>query len=307
MNHPMGRPPFPPPPGFNPGDDFTIPEADVSFVKRKWLDIPYATISPAEKLDIYLPEEGEGPFPVILNIHGGAFAIGDKRDTQFLPFLMGLERGYAVVGVNYRLSGEAIFPAGLQDVKAAVRWIRTNAQNYRLDGKRIAAVGGSAGGWYTSMLALTDSVKKFDDPTLGNANVPCNVQAAVVWYGPTDYLKMDEQLDESGFGPGGHNDVDSPESRFLGQKITEIPDKVKEANPITYIHENMPPMLIQHGRLDHVVPVQQSIIFVQTMVKYIRHDCYDFDILEKAEHGDPLFETKENFNRVLSFLDSHLK
>ncbi len=101
-----------------------MPDADVSHISRKWLDVPYATTSPAQRLDIYLPERGEGPFPVILFIHGGAFMMGDKRDFQISSFLGGLERGYAVVGINYRLSGEAVFPAGLQDVKAAVRWLR---------------------------------------------------------------------------------------------------------------------------------------------------------------------------------------
>ncbi len=79
-------------------------EADVRFIKRKELDIPYANDSAAQKLDIYWPDEGEGPFPFIFSIHGGAFRMGDKRDTQINPMLQGLARGYAVVGVNYRLS-----------------------------------------------------------------------------------------------------------------------------------------------------------------------------------------------------------
>ena len=91
-------------------DGFQRPPADVSHISRKWLDIRYAHTSPAQQLDIYLPEIGDGPFPVLLSIHGGAFAIGDKRDPQALPFLGSLSRGYAVVSINYRLSGEAIFP-----------------------------------------------------------------------------------------------------------------------------------------------------------------------------------------------------
>jgi acetyl esterase/lipase len=289
------------------GAFFPIPKADVSHIQRKWLDLPYALVSPAQKLDLYLPDHGEGPFSVVFHIHGGAFAIGDKRDFPVTSYFHGLNRGYAVVSVNYRLSGEAIFPAGLQDLKAALRWLRANQSTYHLDGNRVAACGGSAGGNYAAMLCLTANVPELDDLNLGNPHVPCDVQAAVDMFGPTDFLKMDEQLAESGLGPCDHNDVDSPESRYMGAKITEIPLKVQLANPMTYIHKDMPPILIQHGRKDHLVPVQQSIIFVEKLKKYVSPDRFEFDILENADHGDPLFETQENMMRVFSFLDKHLK
>lgn len=291
---------FVPPPGFQ------IPIADVSHIQRKWLDIPYANLSPTQKLDIYLPDEGDGPFPVILHIHGGGFEIGDKRDIHILSFFKALTRDYAVVSVNYRLSGEATFPAGLQDIKASIRWLRANSKTYHLDGDRIAAWGGSAGGNYAAMVSLTDRVTEFDNPSLGNMEYPCNVQAAVDMFGPTDFLKMDAQLEENGFGPGDHGEADSPESKYLGAKITDVPLKVELANPMTYIHEHMPPLLIQHGRLDPMVPVQQSMIFVEKLKKYVNHDRFEFDIIEGAGHADPLFETDENMNRVFAFLGKHL-
>jgi acetyl esterase/lipase len=284
-----------------------IPQADVSFLQRKWLDLPYATLTSTQKLDIYIPDEGDGPFPVILHIHGGGFAIGDKRDIHVLTYLKGLKRGYAVVSVNFRLSGEAIFPAGLQDIKAAIRWLRANGEQYHLESGRIAACGGSSGGNYAAMVLLTDHVTEFDDLSLGNPQYPCNVQAAVDWFGPTDFLKMDEQLDENGFGPADHGEADSPESRYLGGKLADVPLKVELANPITYIHEHMPPLLIQHGHLDTMVPVQQSMMFVDKLEKYVSPDRFEFDIIEGAGHGDPLFETDENMERVFSFLDRHLK
>jgi acetyl esterase/lipase len=291
------------------GDEppFHTPSADVSHICRKWLDLPYASLSPSQKLDIYLPDEGDGPFPVILFIHGGGFAIGDKREIHVLTFLKGLERGYAVVGVNYRLSDEATFPAGLQDIKAAIRWLRANSGQYHLDGDRIAACGGSSGGNYAAMVCLTGRVTELDDLSLGNPEYPCNVQAAVDWFGPTDFLKMDEQLAESGFGPSDHSEADSPESRYLGEKLSKVPLKVELAIPMTYVHERMPPILIQHGRLDTMVPVQQSMIFVEKLEKYVSHNLFEFDIIEGAGHGDPLFETDENMERVFSFLDRHLK
>jgi acetyl esterase/lipase len=291
----------PPPPNFD------VPLADVSHFSRKWLDLPYASFSPAQKLDIYLPKTGDGPFPVIMHIHGGGFEIGDKRDVHILPYLRALERDYAVVSVNYRLSGEAIFPAGIQDVKAAIRWLRANSQQYHLDGDRIAACGGSSGGNYAAMICLTDRVTELDDLGLGNPEIPCNVQAAVDWFGPTDFLTMDAQLEENGFGPGDHAEIDSPESKYLGAKIGDVPLKVELANPMTYIHEQMPPILIQHGRLDDLVPLQQSMMFVDKLEKYVSPDRFEFDIIEGAGHADPLFETDENMDRVFSFLDKHLK
>jgi acetyl esterase/lipase len=310
---PPGRPPFPPPPpgrGFpGPMGDagFQIPEADVSYIHRKWLDLAYADRSPAQKLDLYLPDEGDGPFPVILHLHGGAFAIGDKRDIHVLAYLKGLDRGYAVASINYRLSGEAIFPAGLQDIKAAIRWLRANAGRFHLDPNRFAACGGSAGGNYAAMVALTAKVPAFDDPSLGNPEFPCHVQAAVDWFGPTDFLAMDEQLAESGLGPGDHSEAHSPESRYLGAKITEVHDRVRQANPMTYIHKEMPPILIQHGRQDHLVPFQQSVILAEAIRRLVGPERVEFEILENADHGDPLFETDENINRMLAFLDKHLR
>ena len=94
---------------------------------RKLFDVPYANVSQSQKLDIYWPEDGVGPFPVIVAIHGGAFKFGDKDDNQLVPMLEGLARGYVVVSINYRMSGEAIFPALVQDVFAAIRWVRPSS------------------------------------------------------------------------------------------------------------------------------------------------------------------------------------
>jgi acetyl esterase/lipase len=293
---------------FEPVDEskIRIPEADVSHIQRKWLDVAYASTSQAQKLDLYVPDMGDGPFPVIVHIHGGGFAMGDKRDIHVMPLLRGLDHGYALASVNYRLSGEAVFPAGLQDVKAAIRWLRANSEQYHLDGERIAAWGGSSGGNCAAMVCLTANVAELEDLSLGNAAYPCHVQAAVDWFGPTDFLKMDEQLAESGLGLPDHSQADSPESRYLGAKITDIPDTVQRANPMTYIHADMPPLLIQHGRLDAMVPVQQSTLFVQKLEQTVGPDRFEFEILENAGHGDPLFESEENLERVFRFIDRHL-
>lgn len=286
------------------------PPADTSHIKRKFLNIPYAEVSTTQKLDIYLPDEGEGPFPVIVAIHGGAFMGCDKADLQVLPMLEGLRRGYAVVSINYRMSGEAKFPVLVQDAKASVRWVRAHAAQFKFDPGQIAAWGGSAGGYLSTMLGISAGIPELEDLALGNPEQPCNVQAVVAWYAPVNFLKMDEHLSASGLLalPGfRHNEANSPESLLLGQQITEIPEKVKEANPETYIRPGAPPLLLQHGTKDPVVPVQQSIEFAEKLRQVLGEDTVILELLEGAEHADVRFETPENVSRVLDFLDSHLK
>jgi acetyl esterase/lipase len=284
------------------------PMADTRRIRRKWLDIAYADRSPSQKLDIYLPDEGDGPFPVIVSLHGGAFMGCDKADLQILPMLKGLKRGYAVVGVNYRLSGEAIFPALVQDVKAAVRWIRAHAAKYKLDGSWIAAWGSSAGGYLALMLGTSAGIPELDDLSLGNVEQPENVQAVVAWFAPVDFLVMDEQLAAAGLPlPEGqtHNGANSPESLVLGAKITEIPERVRAANPATYIRAGAPPFLLQHGTRDPLVPAQQSVNLAARLRAVLGPERVTFELIEGAEHADRRFETTENVTRVLDFLDQH--
>lgn len=284
------------------------PKANTDQIKRKWLDVAYATASPAQKLDIYLPEEGNGPFPVILSIHGGAFKGGDKADGQLSPMLEGLKRGYAVVSINYRLSGEAIFPAQIYDLKAAVRWIRANAKSYQLNPEKIAAWGGSAGGTLSALIGTSGNVKELEDLSMGNPTQPSRVLAVVDWFGPTDFLKMDEQLKASGVkNPQMHSIPDSPESELIGKNLADAPELVIKVNPETYITPDDPPFFIQHGKIDHLVPYQQSENLASKLAPVIGRDKVTFEILENNDHGGPGFTTEQNINKVFVFLDQYLK
>lgn len=283
-------------------------KANTGNIKRKWLNIPYATDSKAQMLDIYIPDEGDGPFPVILSIHGGAFKSGDKADFQVNSMLDGLRRGYAVVSVNYRLSGEAIFPAQIYDIKAAVRWIRANAKLYKLNPIKIAAWGGSAGGHLSSLLGTSGGVKDLEDNMTGNANQTSRVVAVVDWFGPTDFIKMDEQLKESKVNnPQTHSIPDSPESELIGKNITDAPDLVMRANPETYITSDDPPFFIEHGLLDHLVPYQQSVNFARKLESVIGKQNVTIELLPETDHGGPNYETKENLDKVFEFLDKRMK
>jgi acetyl esterase/lipase len=303
---------FPSPGKGNPspmGPEFVPPKIDRNKYKRKWLDVPYASLSPAQQMDIYLPEEGDGPFPVILAVHGGAFAFGCKGEVISEPLLEGIYHGYAVADINYRLSGEAIFPAQIYDCKAAVRFLRADAARFHLDGSRIAAWGPSAGGHLVAMLGTSAGVQALEDLEMGNPHESCAVQAVVDWCGPSeDFIRMDIEFQESGLGVADHSEEFSPESLLLGQKITEIPERVKFASPMTYITAAIPPFLIQHGAIDQVVPVQQSINFAAALSKKAGIEKVILDVLPGVHHhGDPAFETKSNLARVFQFLDEHLK
>lgn len=275
--------------------------------QRTWTDLAYATSSPAQKLDIHVPDSGAGPFPVIVHIHGGAFMSGDKADRQVTPVLAAIERGYAVVSINYRLSGEALFPAQIHDVKAAIRWIRANAAQYGLDPTRIAAWGGSAGGHLAALAGTSGGIASLEDPSLGNPEQSSGVQAVVDWFGPIDFLQMDPQFRASGIGRPDHSAATSPESRLLGGALADVPDRVAAANPATYITADDPPFLVQHGTRDPLVPTQQSARFAAALQEVLGADRVTLELLDGAGHGGAAFSTPRNLSTVLDFLDRALR
>jgi acetyl esterase/lipase len=275
--------------------------------QRSWTDLAYATVSPAQKLDVHVPASGSGPFPVIVQIHGGAFLGGDKADGQLTPVLSALVRGYAVVAINYRLSGEALFPAQAHDVKAAIRWVRANATRYALDPTRIAVWGNSAGGHLAALAGTSGGVAALEDPGLGNPDQSSRVQAVVDWYGPIDFLQMDPQFRARGIGRPDHSAATSPESRLLGGALGDVTDRAAAANPETYITADDPPFLIQHGTADPLVPTQQSVRLAAALTRVLGPDRVTLGLLDGAGHGGPAFATPGNLAMVLDFLDRALR
>jgi acetyl esterase/lipase len=214
---------------------------------RQFLDLAYVTNAhPRQRLDLYLPKEGTH-LPLIINVHGGAFMMGDKAEMVHLEYLA---QGYAVTSINYRLSGDAPFPAQIEDCKAAVRWLRAHAAQYGLDPDRFAAWGASAGGHLVAMLGTTGGVKAFEVGE--NLGVSSRVQAVVDYFGPTDFLQMDAHRLPDGMR---HDPADS---RLVGGAIQEKKDEVARANPTTYVTKDAPPFLIVHGDRDPLVPHHQS-------------------------------------------------
>jgi acetyl esterase/lipase len=309
---------------YGPAAAHALPVADTTHIKSKLLNLPYRDHSPFQCLDLYYPDTGKPPFPLILAIHGGAWMMCDKADVQLVPMLQALQRGYAVASLNYRLSWEAKFPAQIQDIKAAIRFLRGRAQTLNLDPQRFAAWGGSAGAHLSALAGLTGALESIApegrslapeldtalaflaDPDQEYSDISSAIKAVVAWYGPTNFLMMDEYLASNDLGPRDHGDSDSPESRLLGSTIALVPELVRLANPETYVSPFAPPFFLQHGKADSIVPYQHSVSLAGKLRALCGSGQVHLELLEEARHADPAFETPENVGKVLDFFDSVL-
>ena len=222
---------------------------------REITNLPYAaTDNPRQKLDLFLPAKAaQERVPVIVYIHGGAWRQGDKRGGRRLltPFVS--SGRYAGVSVSYRLSQEATWPAQIHDCKAAIRWIRGNAGKYRLDPDKIAVWGTSAGGHLVAMLGVSSGVAPLEGSLGEYAKQSSRVTCVANFFGPSDLLSMDDFPSDI-----IHNAPDSPESQLVGGPIQELPEKSRNASPLTHVTMDDAPFLHVHGTLDPLVPFDQA-------------------------------------------------
>ena len=204
-----------------------------------------------------------------------------------------VQQGFAVAALNYRLSGEALYPAGAQDVKAAVRWLRANAAQYGLDPDKFAAWGQSAGGWMANMLGVTgDQATIFDDDSLGNPDQSDAVQAVVSWYGPVDFATMDQQAADVTACAGQsqvHGTADSPESQWLGEAV-DSSDQTASTDLTSYLPtaSAVPAFSLAHGDADCNVPAGQSQQLKDALDA--AGATSTLTILPGAGHADPAFD-----------------
>ena len=231
-------------------------------------------------LDLYLPRGAAPPLPVIVWLHAGGWRSGDRKHAPDLSRHFAMQ-GFAMASIDYRLSGEATFPAQLRDVKAAIRWLRANAERHGIDGQRIGLWGASAGGHLATLAALTPDQEFGHEESGGNEHrhVPTDVQAVVTAYAPMDFLQMDAQRDEtlvavddpSAFvlPPGARTaDARSYESLLIGAPIHDRPDLARAASPLSHVAAGAPPFLIVHGRSDRAVPAQQSVMLYDALARW---------------------------------------
>ncbi len=259
-------------------------------------------VTPQRRLvmDIYW-RNTDTPAPLMIWIHGGGFRQGTHNGS--VPALHLLDRGYAVASITYRLSGEAIFPEPMKDVKAAVRWLRAHAHHYNFDPERFSAWGGSAGGYFAHMLALTGHTDVFDDGD--HLDVSGAIQAACSWCGPTDLSRRME------FPPGVTplHDYNAPESiisRFLGGMVKEIPEQARRSNPVTYVRSDVAPVLFLHGEVDNAVSVKQSQLLYEAMIN--AGATAEIETFPTLTHT--FYQNDEQYeyvlNRTADFLDAQL-
>lgn len=265
--------------------------------------VAYASGSPAQVCDIYQPE-GTDQVPVIVLVHGGGFSFGDQGMDIIRPVIKaGLANGYAVVSVDYRKSSDAVFPAALADVKAAVRFVRANAEEYGFDPDHIAVWGESAGAYLSLMTALTPDVAELNGDVTDNAGVSSGVTALVSFYAPVEFYTMYEEAGKP------ESAAESFESKFLGQDITGDKDATYATYWETY-KDQIPTDLkawIQAGDSDQRVPCTQSSNFAQRLAEYLGEENVEHDLIPGADHEDAAFYTDENLSAVFSWLDECLK
>ena len=236
-------------------------------------------------LDLYLPAKPvRRPAPVIVFLHGGGWSGGTRATgPDFARYFA--QDGFAMVSIEYRLTPAVTFPANVEDVRSAVRWLKANAAAQRLDPDRICLWGTSAGGHLAAVAGLAPS-GTFEGAD--NLNQTSAVRCVLDAYGPTRFDRMDAQTEQEraslqapvvtiNVGGGGrgsagggrgavpHDDPASPESRLLGAAVQAVPDRVREASPMTYVGKNAPPFLIMHGLADSSVPHGQSVLLYEAL------------------------------------------
>lgn len=286
------------------GDSAGSPDADYPAVV-------YASNSGAQVMDIYLPENATGADPVIVVVHGGGFAFGSQTMEIIQPIIdAGKANGYVVASVDYRKSSEATFPGALSDVKAAVRYLKVNAEEYGINPDQIVIWGESAGAYLSLMTALTPEVEALNGDVTDNLEQTSSVNALVDFYGPVEFYTMDDEYASMGVEDSSFSTDSSFESAYVGQAIGE--DEAYTYTTWWGTYKDQLPgnyalaAWIQVGDSDSSVPYTQSEHFAAGLTEVIGEENVQFSIIEGAEHEDDLFYTGENLAQVFAFLDDAL-
>lgn len=262
--------------------------------ERKVTEIAYVS-NPhfRQRLDLYIPAEPKGP--LLVWIHGGGWTGGTKDNP---PGLALLGKGVTVASLEYRFSQDAIFPAQIEDCKAAIRWLRAHAADYGYNPKQIAAWGASAGGHLVALLGVTGQTRDFD---IGeNLDQSSAVQCVIDWFGPADFPAYDPAL------PNKMVQRENPDSliaKLLGGTVMQKMDLAKKASPVTYVSKDAAPMLIMQGTDDPLVPLAQS----QELYDKLKAAGADvkIEVIQGAGHGGGQFTTPERLKLMSEFLAAH--
>jgi acetyl esterase/lipase len=257
-------------------------------------DVEYSNPGDAHlKLDLSRPKEIEGLAPAVVCIHGGGWTAGNRAGWNGLCRQLA-ERGYIAVTITYRFAPQHPFPAAVNDAKAAVRWLRANAERLKIDPDRIGAMGDSAGGHLSQFLAVTGDVRSFDRDG-DNLDQSSRIQCEVNYYGPNDMTRM----------YGMQSGVDKVVSQFVGGNLAQARHAHIMASPISWVTPEAAPTLIIHGTKDDVVPFDQAI--------WMRERLHAADVpvelltIEGAGHGFGGNDALRANEATLAFFDKYLK
>ena len=256
-------------------------------------DVPFTTASGAElRIDIVQPAMGDGPFPAVLVIHGGAWHEGGREENHRFLFELA-RRGYVAASPQYRFCPRETFPAQLLDVKAAVRFLRSNAKSLKVNPDRIGALGFSAGAHLALLLGLTGPADGFDGAE--SKGVPsARVEAVVDFYGPADLSARD-------FSDTAKSFV----ACLTGAPAAEKPELAAKASPVTYVGSGDAPILAFYGAQDDLVPPTQAFALMEKLSRAGVPGRFEFVL--GAAHGYAGESWERAWKEALDFLDANLK
>ena len=257
-------------------------------------EVEYSAVGGKQTMDIVRPREASNtPRPAVLLVHGGGFRGGTKEGYISLAVKLA-ERGYVAATANYRLAPRNQFPAAVQDVKAAVRFLRANATRYNLDSTQIGALGGSAGGHLVLMLGLTAGVEEFEGSG-PNRDQSSAVQCVVDEYGPTDFTQSYSKS------------VDAAEvlPKFLGGDLDHERLAHIRSSPLNWVTPNAAPVLAIHGTNDNYVAYEQSLWIVERLIA--AGVAAELETITGAGHGFRGADAQRADDRALAWFDKYLK
>ena len=295
--------PVTPPPAVR--DHLPRPERVPRLAVKLINDVVYETID-GEKLmlDIAIPKEGDGPFPLIIGLHGGAWKAGSRKDLSrgviWADFGNGsgslieslAAKGYVAASVSYRLAPKSKFPAQIQDAKTAVRFLRATAQKYKIDPNHVGVIGFSAGAHLAALMGTTTDPKFAGDKYLEFSS---KVDCVVDFFGPADLTLYTET-------PGIEASFMVP---WLGESSTDHMDVYVDASPVSHAGKGSAPFLILHGTTDIVVPIIHS----KRLHAKLTEAGVESELVPVRFKGHGWFgeEARDSFARTVKFFDRHLK
>lgn len=255
-------------------------------------------------LDLYLPEDNQESYPLIVFVHGGGWMVGSKELIEPGVFEL-IDQGYAVASIGYSLVDKAQWPVQGQEIKGAIRWLRANADKYNLDSDKFISFGGSAGGHLSSFLGTTNGTDEFDIADYGNMEYSSDVQASVAWYPVNDILQK-QPFSVLYMTVANNNSSHSGGTKLLGGKPKDNVELAQNASPIYHISkETTVPFLLMHGEKDMVVNVEQSRAFYDELQTHgIYSEYYEY---EDFTHVDMRFNEKEKIGLIIDFIENVTK